>query len=238
MRLAVMQPYFFPYIGYFQLVQSVDTFVFFNDVNFIKKGWINRNSILHQHNAQPFVIPLVKASQNKRINETAVSDFASWRTDFLHTLEFNYRKAPYFKSAYELIHALLHSKEDFMIDELAAKSVIAVAAYIGLKTKFLFSSDFTYSGTGGQEKILDICRQLNASVYINPRNGAHQYNREVFADAGVELLFLQAVNMPYKQFSNDHFLPWLSVIDVLMFNAPEAIAEMVGQNQLLTEVPE
>lgn len=236
MRLAVMQPYFFPYIGYFQLVAAVDTFVFFNDVNFIKKGWINRNAILHHDQPQPFTIPLIKVSQNKKISETQVFNFAQWRKEFLEALTLNYKKAPQFTPAYDLISSVLFKYEAPMIDQLAAESVMAVSAFAGLKKEFLFSSAINYSGQGGQEKILDICKTLNAGTYINPKNGAHQYSREVFAQNGVELLFLEAVDAKYEQFGGT-FQPWLSIIDVLMFNPAATVAEMVGKYNLLTEVP-
>src|SRR5882762_4707817 len=107
MKLAVMQPYFFPYIGYFQLVKAVDTFVFFNDVNFIKKGWINKNNLLQYNKALSFTIPLQKVSQNKRINEVEISGYDVWRKDFIKTIEFNYKKAPHFDAAITLIKEIL-----------------------------------------------------------------------------------------------------------------------------------
>src|SRR5437016_5023773 len=96
MTVAIMQPYFFPYLGYFQLVNAVDTFVFFDDVNFINKGWINRNQVLQQNTPLRFTVPLLKASQNRKINEIELSDFPAWRKQFLRSIEMNYKRAPFF----------------------------------------------------------------------------------------------------------------------------------------------
>ena len=126
MNLAVMQPYIFPYLGYYQLVNAVDTFVFFDDVNFINKGWINRNNILQQNQALRFTIPLMKASQNRLINEIELSDYGKWRGDFLKTIEMNYKKASHFTLIYEWLNSFL-GKDYKMIGELAAESVVAVA---------------------------------------------------------------------------------------------------------------
>src|ERR1041384_2809372 len=126
MRLAVMQPYFFPYAGYFQLLHAADCFVFFDDVNFIKKGWINRNNILYQGKIHPFTIPLAKVSQNKRINETEISDYAGWKAGFKKLLHESYRKAPQFAEVNALVENILDKKEYTLISDLAAASVEGV----------------------------------------------------------------------------------------------------------------
>ena len=114
MTIAVMQPYIFPYLGYYQLVNAVDSFVFFDDVNFINKGWINRNRILVNNEDFRFTIPLIKASQNRLINEIEISDFRKWRTDFLRIIEGNYKKAPCFSFFYEWLSNFLHKKRIFL----------------------------------------------------------------------------------------------------------------------------
>src|SRR5687768_6232595 len=111
MKLAIMQPYFLPYLGYYQLVNAVDTFVFFDDVNFIKKGWIHRNQVLVNGEAHKFTIPLKDASQNKKIYEVHLSDYAAWRDSFLKIIDFNYKKAPYYENTRELLAKILFQKE-------------------------------------------------------------------------------------------------------------------------------
>jgi WbqC-like protein len=232
MKMAVMQPYFCPYIGYFQLVGAVDVFVFFDDVNFIKKGWINRNQILQQDSPQAFTIPLTGATQNKRIDETLLFGYPAWREKFLKTLETNYRKAPCFDEAYEQIKQMLFSQEFRTIRDLAAESIMVIARHIGLTTRFSFSSSLDYTGTGGQAKILDICRIVGAEAYINPVNGAFLYDPAAFADNHVELFFLEPSITAYRQFASESFVPRLSIIDVLMFNKTENVLAMAREHKL------
>ena len=121
MKVGVMQPYFLPYLGYFQLIDSVDSFVFFDDVNFIKKGWINRNSILLNNEAHKFTIPLIKASQNKLINEIYLFDYLAWRNSFISKIEVSYKSAPNYSNILDLIHDILYAKHFELISDLLTK---------------------------------------------------------------------------------------------------------------------
>ena len=184
MRVAVMQPYFLPYLGYFQLLKSVDTFVFFDDVYFIKRGWINRNSILVQGKACRFTIPLDKASQNLSIQDIRlhVDEYPRWREKFLKTVEQTYRTAPYFKQGFMLIKNLLH-EESFTIAELAISSIRMIADYLDINTKILRSSSLDYQREGnGEYKIVSICNLLQASTYVNAIGGINLYDQRSFSD--------------------------------------------------------
>jgi hypothetical protein len=159
MRLAVMQPYIFPYLGYYQLVKAVDTFVFFDDVNFINKGWINRNNILLQNESFRFTVPLNKASQNRLINEIEISDYSKWRKDFLKLILSNYKKAPCFDFTYNWLEVFLSSNDYRFINILASDSVRSVAQLLDLPTRFIFSGELDYVRTenaDGQDKVLSI----------------------------------------------------------------------------------
>jgi hypothetical protein len=235
MKIAVMQPYFFPYIGYFQLVSSVDRFVFFDDVNFIKKGWINRNRILQNNEVHTFSIPLSGMSQNKKISETALAEPAAWNAAFLKTLSISYKRAPFFDETYALIERVLTGTTYASIAELASASVRAVLGHVGLTQLFESSSAMAYSGMNGQEKILSICNLLHASAYVNPANGAFQYEEEDFKKAGVDLFFLKAEIDAYAQWDGRAFEPALSVIDVLMFNDRETVKQMFAKGTLVSK---
>ena len=152
MTIAIMQPYIFPYLGYYQLVSAVDKFIFFDDVNFINKGWINRNRILVNNEDFRFTVPLIKASQNKMINEIEISDFIKWRTDFLRTLENNYKKAPFFTFFYPWINDFLHSRDYITISELAEDSIKSVASLLGISTDFIRSSALEYKSAGSSKR--------------------------------------------------------------------------------------
>lgn len=234
MKVAVMQPYIFPYIGYFQLINAVDKFVFYDDVNFIKKGWINRNRILVNSNDFVFTVPLNKVSQNNLINETLINaeNFEKWKQKFIQTLTESYKKAPFFRQTYELVDFIL-SKNYQTISELASESVKLISNYIGIETVFLNSSE-TYHNKGleKQTRLIDICRLENANHYINALGGQELYKKEDFSKQGIKLDFIKSLPVEYKQF-NEKFVPWLSIIDVMMFNSQEEIQNLLTKYELI-----
>jgi hypothetical protein len=235
MRLAVMQPYIFPYLGYYQLAAAVDKFIFFDDVHFINKGWINRNNILQQNNSSRFTIPLIKASQNRLINDIEIADFSKWRKDFLKQVEFNYRKARCFSNIFPWLQNFLFSKEYRLISDLASNSVMSVMQLLGLPTQFEFSSNLDYRDgqvRDGQDKILKICAMMNADHYINPKNGTELYDPAHFKDRHITLNFICMDDIIYDQFSKGQFVPFLSIIDVLMFNDVEATRSLLKKYTL------
>ncbi len=235
MTIAIMQPYIFPYLGYFQLIMAVDKFVFFDDVNFIKRGWINRNQILLNDQEHLFSIPLNKPSQNRKINETMVSSESKWRDNFLTTLKIAYKKAPYFDDLLPMVEEVMNKMTPrSSISDLAISSIVPIADYLELQCEFLRSSDLEYDRSGnGQDKILDLSNRLNASTYINPINGAHLYSETEFEKNGLELLFIEMdKSLEYPQFGNK-FVSALSIIDVLMFNSRQEATNLMGKYQLV-----
>lgn len=235
MKVAVMQPYFFPYIGYFQLIRCVDKFVVFDDVNFIKKGWINRNRILV--NGAPFLfsIPLKQISQNKWIRDTEVSDDPSWMPKFLKTLESAYKKAPNFNHIYPAVERLLQEDHP-SIAGLNVAAIRFVCDYLDIDTALIPSSTiYANNHLKGQERVLDICRQEGAETYINPAGGSELYDHAFFEENGVQLFFIRSEASPYKQFGHD-FFPYLSMLDCLMFADKAAIKQKLSEFQLVTSV--
>jgi len=232
MKLGVMQPYFLPYIGYFQLMHAVDKFVILDDVNFINRGWINRNRILLNGKAHLFTIPLKDASQNKLIKDIEISREGNWRTKFLKTISMNYKPAPFFATVFPMITKLI-SSDDNLISKFIIKSLIEIMGYLNIKTTLIKTSTFYENQPlKAEEKIIDICRKENAKVYINPVGGLHLYSKERFEEEGIELSFINTRPITYKQFGNE-FVPWLSVIDVLMFNSKEDISGYLNNYEFL-----
>lgn len=233
MRIAIMQPYFFPYIGYFQLVNAVDVFVFYDDVNFIKKGWINRNRILVLNNEFLFTVPLHKQNsfisiKNKLINKAL---YENWKSNFTQTLTRNYKKAPFFRETYDLIRQVL-GKDCDSISELAVQSVQLVSEYLGITTQFKISSEAYQNQTlQKQERLIDICKQEKATEYFNLIGGKELYDKGDFRKEDIVLHFIQSLPIEYKQFKNP-FVPWLSVIDVMMFNDKESISEFLTKYKI------
>ena len=214
MTLGIMQPYFMPYIGYWQLLAAVDTYVIYDDVNFIKKGWINRNNILVNGAKQLFTISLEGVSQNKLINEILiVDDFVKLRK----TISMAYCKAPYHNETMELLDQIF-AFESKNLAKFLENSIRLVADYTGFNTEIILSSEIKKNNSlKGQDKILEICRKLGADTYYNAIGGQELYSKNDFDAAGIDLKFVQSEITPYKQFKND-FIGGLSMIDVLMFN--------------------
>jgi len=229
MKLAVMQPYLFPYLGYFQLVAAVDKFVFYDDVAFIKNGWINRNRILVAGKPAYFTVPLSGASPNLRINDLRTVDGEAWRTKLAESLRHAYARAPYFKAASTLFAEAAVAGES-SIAEMAKRSILAVADYLRIETAFVPSST-TYGNAAmrGSERVLDICRREYADQYLNLPGGKDLYEASHFAAAGVALRFIEPRLPAYRQ-GPGAFQPGLSILDVLMFNSRDEAAGMLATN--------
>lgn|SRR5690554_715604 len=234
MKLAIMQPYLFPYIGYFQMIKAVDKFVFYDDVNFIKKGWINRNRILVSGKDFMFTVPLQKTSQNNLILNSYIKQEAynEWRDKLYVTIDLNYKKAPYFDDAFRIITNVLNQNTT-SISELAIESIKQVSEYLELNTLFIKSSE-TYNNRSleRQERLIEICKCENTTHYINAVGGMELYSKDDFKKEGIRLDFIKASPIVYKQFNND-FVPWLSIIDVLMFNSVAEVNEMLDKYELM-----
>ncbi len=238
MTLAIMQPYFLPYIGYMQLLNAVDTFVFYDDVAFINRGWVNRNRLLANGRDLLFTIPLKDASQNRLINEIAISDEPKWRDKLLRTIEQSYRKAPQFAEVMPMTERIIRfqapDQSDISVADYCFHSFSELTAYLGITTRLVASSSiYENSHLRAQERILDICRQEGAERYINPIGGTELYKAEPFTQLGCELRFIQPKLVPYPQLGTADFIPWLSILDILMNNDVEAVRLLLLQFDLL-----
>ncbi len=238
MKLGIMQPYFLPYIGYWQLLNAVDKYVIYDDVNFIKGGWINRNRIL-QNGAPAYLnVPMVGASSFKRINEIQVNRDPRVMGKLLKTVEQNYRKAPCFEAVMPLVESICGFEGD-ILSEFLANSLRIVCAYLGIETQLLVSSQLEKDESlRAQAKVIDICRRLKATEYFNAIGGQALYDAASFAAQGIRLRFLKTEAIVYAQ-GKGAFVPNLSILDVLMFNACSEVKsflncfELVGENKPL-----
>lgn len=234
-RIAVMQPYLFPYIGYFQLINIVDTFVFYDDVNFINRGWINRNNILLIGKSHRITVPLAQASQNKPINKIAIALESRWRTKLLRTIESAYARAPFYKIVFPRIESWIHA-EYSGIAEMNKVTIKSVCDCLGIHTCFVDSSTvYANCKLEAQHRVLDICLRENARTYINPVGGMELYDCRIFKEKGIDLFFLRADQKPYLQGSAD-FVPNLSILDYMMFLPTDEIVDRLQDFTLLTNV--
>lgn len=219
MKIAIMQPYFFPYIGYFQLLNYVDKFIIYDDVNYINKGWINRNKIIVSNQINYINVPLKKASQNKKINEIVISYDHDWVKKILTTIKMNYSKSKNFNTIFLIIENLLKKKYS-TISDLNFHIINSLVKYLDIKTKIVKSSSiYQNQNLKGQDRILDICKKENASIYVNPIGGVHLYEKEKFSNNGIEIQFLKTKE--FSKYSSKNQIN-LSIIDML-FNLDKRI---------------
>lgn len=229
MRLAIMQPYLFPYLGYFQLIRAVDAFVVYDDVNYIKGGWINRNYILAQGNKLLVTLPLQGASPNQLINQVAVG---SRQEKMLETIRHCYAKAPQFSTVFPLVEEIILQQEKNLASFLD-HGLRRICEHLGLQPRWHISSALNKDNKlRGPEKVLAICEELGATHYINVPGGKELYDREDFARRGLQLSFIQPRPVAYRQFG-DAFVPNLSIIDVMMFNDQEQCRKLLEEYELV-----
>lgn len=225
-KTAIMQPYFFPYVGYFQLLSAVDTFIIYDNIKYTKKGWINRNRILKNGSDTALSLPLKKASDALDIREREVaSDFNGPK--LLNQLREAYRRAPYQIAVLELVEDILMGGDQNLFAFLH-RSLERTCRFLDIQTRVIVSStlDIDHS-LQSQDKVIALCRSIDTSTYINPIGGVELYSRDAFADAGIELKFLRSRLIEYPQFDAP-FVPWLSIIDLMMFNSTMEIQKQLS----------
>jgi hypothetical protein len=255
MKLAIMQPYFFPYIGYFQMIYAADRFVFYDDVNFIKKGWISRNRLLVV-NGDPlyFIIPVINKSSNRKIRDIELSYNKPWQKQMLNVIFFNYKKAPFFNDIYQLIEKIINSEMRYLT-EFNIMGIMVISKYLDIQTeiitdnskyklleeklaapddKLIESFNFINLDTPIRKliRVLEICRKEEVDEYINLMGGQELYDKSVFARHGIKLAFIKTNDIVYPQLSNG-FYPNLSIIDVLMNCGKEGTKKLIKQFHLV-----
>jgi hypothetical protein len=231
--IGIMQPYFFPYIGYFQLINSVDTFVIYDNIKYTKKGWINRNRILSNGKDKLITLPIKKDSDYLNVVERMISD--DWQTEkikFLNQLSSSYKKAPKFTEIFPIINDIINNDEKNLFDFIY-NSLTQINYYLGIKTQIIKSSEIDIDhNLKSKDKVIAICKKLEASDYINPIGGTELYDKGEFIKHGINLNFIKSNSITYKQFENE-FVPWLSIIDLLMFNSKDKIVEYLSDYSLI-----
>lgn len=226
MILAANQPYLFPYLGYWQLINAADVFLIGDDYAYMRKSWINRNRILIGGKPQWFRMEVEDASSFRLIIDTKLKPIGL--EDKLRTLEMAYHKAPYFADAYSLARRVLCYDSGGMLTPFLENSIREVCGYLGIDTRIGHTSDFPGNAVFKREhRIYDLCHRLGANVYINAPGGQDLYSFDDFREHGIELRFLQPELRPYPQFGAP-FVPSLSILDILMFNSREAVHDMLS----------
>lgn len=229
--LAIMQPYFFPYLGYWQLIKAVDKFVIYDDVNYITRGWVNRNCIRINGEAHYITVPLKDASQNRRISDIELHPAITWRNKLTKTIALNYKKAPFFGSVFPVLEELITFPTNSLSSYLSHQ-LESLVLRMGISTLLSHSAVYGNQDLSGTDRILDICGRENASTYVNATGGKDLYDPTLFARRDIQLRFLKMRPISYSQRSQS-FLPNLSIIDVLMENGFAGTSDYLLQFDLI-----
>ncbi len=231
LTVAIMQPYFLPYIGYFQLIAASDKFIVYDNIKYTKRGWINRNRLLQGGEAAGFTIPIEADSDYRQVWERKIA--ADFRPEkLLARIDGCYRRAPYFNMVFPLIESIVQYPDRNLFGYLT-NSIRRVCEYLGIDTEIKVASTIMADHQlRGQERVLAICKSLQADRYLNAIGGTELYSREEFDAQGVELRFLRSRPIEYPQFDGA-FVPWLSIVDVMMFNSKQGISSMLFDRDLI-----
>ena len=227
MKLGIMQPYFMPYIGYFQLMKAVDKYVVYDDVNYIKGGWANRNHILINGEKEMFTVTLQKASPNKLFNEIVIGD------DFkklMKTLQMNYSRAINFDQTMVLMERII-SFPNKQLAVFIANSFREILSYLSVETEILMSSEIPKDNSL-RGKVIQICEILGADTYYNAVGGKNLYDQEEFREHGITLNFVDSLPQVYSQLHTREFVSGLSMIDVLMNNTKDKVNSLLESYQI------
>ncbi len=237
MKIGIMQPYFFPYIGYFQLIDAVDKWIVFDVVQYIERGWMNRNRILSPNIEKEWtyiVVPAKNHDRDELISEVRIDDASAWQDTIRGQLSY-YKKirAPYYEQTVALFDEITTTRFD-TISDLNVQTLKRTCEYLGivLNCEICSNMSMDFSNVKGPgDWAFEISTQMGADTYINPIGGVALFDNERFRDAGIQLKFLKPGNIEYRQ-SRRAFVPWLSIIDVMMFNSPGTIHGMLKDYEL------
>lgn len=232
MILSAMQPYFLPYLGYFQLMEASDVFMVADDYNFIRDAWSNRNRILIQGIPAYINIPLLNASVNKTYNEITINDSEILKRKILKKIYYNYSKAVEFSKVFPLLEEIiLYPESNFALFLLNSYKLLC--NFLDLRVEFTCSSSYyTENNLDKSDRIIALIKATGADTFINPIGGQSLYSKEYFKANGIDLFFLKPQDHFYKQFNNE-FIPWLSIIDVMMFNSKPEVKKMLKKYRLI-----
>jgi len=243
MSIAIMQAYFFPYIGYFQLINSVDTFLIYEHVTFRKKSWITRNRILDKGKVAPIFIkvPVLKQSSNKLISEVKIDNKTDWRKKIKNLLFYNYKKSPFFDEIYtDLLCIIDINAED--LHTYNSLIVQKICVLLDIDTKIIYDNSACLELESNllknnindikTQRIVELCRQQKVKHYVNPIGGVDLYCKKEFNKNDLKLSFVNTLPFSYNQFGLDH-QPYLSIIDVLMHKGIKGTKEIIKKYELV-----
>ncbi|WP_313114925.1 WbqC family protein [Aequorivita sediminis] len=233
-KIGIMQPYFLPYIGYFQLMEMVDEFVIYDNIEFSKASWIRRNRMLQNGKDAFFTLPLKKDSDFLDVDQRyLVENFDKEAGRLLRRIKANYSKAPYFNDFFPVVEKIICYEERNLFDYIL-NSVYCIKDYLKIETPIKVFSKLGKDVhlLRAQDKVIGVCKALQATHYINSFGGKHLYDSESFEQENLELLFFRTSQIEYSQFENN-FIPFLSIMDVCMFNDVSQVSEFLKHYEII-----
>ena len=228
MKIAIMQPYFFPYIGYFQLIHSVDTFVLYDNIQFTKRGWIQRNKILNSGMIEYISLPIKNDSDYLNINQRVLAEnFQEQMKKNINKLINGYQQTKNYNLVFPTIkECLLAEKENLFL--YLFHTLVEILKIIGISKNIISSSTLNIDhALRGKEKVIAICKELDAEIYLNPIGGVELYDKNEFRKNNIKLQFIKPILKPYQQISKE-FVSSLSVLDVLFNNDREDLHSLIN----------
>lgn len=231
-KVAIMQPYFFPYLGYFSLIKNTDQFIIFDPVQFIRHGWIERNRILKQNEGWLYIkTPLIKESRDALIKDCKIDNTQKWKETIVAQLQPYKKVAPYYRETMAVIEEIFNQDYETIVD-LNKRSLEGVCKYLGIDRRLDVFSEMELTideVMAPDEWALNICKALgDVDEYWNPPGGQDFFDKSKYDDAGIKLVFQKPTLKEYDQ-KRQQFEPGLSIIDVMMFNSPEEISKMLDE---------
>jgi len=234
MKVALMQPYFFPYLGYFQLIHSVDEFIIFDQAQHIRRSWITRNRILNAHKESIYInVPVCRAQRETIIKDIQINNDINWQEKIIQQLLY-YKDAPNFTNVMEFVKECLSIKCD-NVGQLNTSLLRMTCNLLNIDTHITVLSEKFPSIDEAKEADewgIKVSQALNASTYINAIGGKEFYDQQKYNEEGLDIQFINPILAPYKQF-NHEFVPGLSIVDILMFNEISKIKEMIGLHEFV-----
>ena len=228
MKVGIMQPYFLPFIGYFQLLASVDQFIVYDNIKYTKKGWINRNRMLMNGTDAIFSLPLRKDSDSLDVVERELATEFN-RNKLLNQFKCAYGRAPQFELTYPVLERIVQHDEVNLFSYIH-HSILLLCEHLGIRTEIRISSQICIDhDLKGQDKVIALCKAAGADTYINSIGGADLYSKAEFRIQGLKLQFIMTRPFEYEQFGAP-FLPRLSIVDELMFNPLDAVRKRINNN--------
>lgn len=234
-KIGIMQPYFLPYIGYFQLMNMVDEFVIYDNIKYSKGSWIRRNRMLQNGKDAYFTLPIKKASDSLDIDQRFLVDHFDREADkLIRKIEANYKKAPYFEDFFPVFEQIIYFENQNLF-EYISHSIFQIKDYLEIKTpiKIFSKLDEEIHHLKAEEKVIKACKTLGATHYINSIGGLKLYSAENFKREEIQLSFFKTKKIEYSQFNNV-FVPFLSILDVCMFNPVQQVQQYLKMYEIIT----